>query len=408
MRERGAARNACRVARDARGARGAWAAWASRGAVPGARASIAVQRDQITPDIPSPIQVVDALGRAVGILEKEMAKNPAALAQLDASAARGTVQALSAVLDAAALPSNDKQALQSLLQSQQQDDDDDAGAPAAATYKSHSSSILDVLEDLKEKAEGQLSELRKAETNSRQRPAARGAPKQRTTPDWRAGPPDARHVPPHRLVSMRRLQQRLRRVGGGPPRPKKTYAQHDCATWHALPHERKRPSAQPDMARARRTAHTRSHMRPAARACAGGRRDRQGSAPPRLQGRVWARPQRTATNSSAGTAEQRVAAWTSLQDVRHPSRHEAHLSLPAPRKHVRAGAPCANGWADWNQGLLGRRRRRRPPDAFRAMGCCSPSATAAGALSASTVRPLQALPTPHPALLGWQLGWPLD
>ena len=35
--------------------------------------------------------------------------------------------------------------------------------PAAATYKSHSGGILDVLEDMKEKAEGQLSELRKAE-----------------------------------------------------------------------------------------------------------------------------------------------------------------------------------------------------------------------------------------------------
>merc|ERR1719235_1224672 len=38
------------------------------------------------------------------------------------------------------------------------------GAPAAAVYKTHSSSIFDVLEDMKERAEGQLAELRKAES----------------------------------------------------------------------------------------------------------------------------------------------------------------------------------------------------------------------------------------------------
>merc|ERR1719263_1104360 len=40
------------------------------------------------------------------------------------------------------------------------------GAPAAAVYKTHSTSIVDVLEDLKEKAEGELTDLRKAETNA--------------------------------------------------------------------------------------------------------------------------------------------------------------------------------------------------------------------------------------------------
>merc|ERR1719453_350949 len=53
-----------------------------------------------------------------------------------------------------------------LVQSQQgaEADEDELGAPAAAVYKTHSGSIFDVLEDLKEKAEGQLSELRKAES----------------------------------------------------------------------------------------------------------------------------------------------------------------------------------------------------------------------------------------------------
>merc|ERR1719416_55121 len=55
------------------------------------------------------------------------------------------------------------------VQSQQNDQNDDLelGAPAAATYKTQSGGILDVLEDLKEKAEGQLSDLRKAEVNTR-------------------------------------------------------------------------------------------------------------------------------------------------------------------------------------------------------------------------------------------------
>ena len=40
------------------------------------------------------------------------------------------------------------------------------GAPAAVVYKTHCTSIVDVLEDLKDKAEGELADLRKAETNA--------------------------------------------------------------------------------------------------------------------------------------------------------------------------------------------------------------------------------------------------
>merc|ERR1719171_1439172 len=40
------------------------------------------------------------------------------------------------------------------------------GAPAPAQYKTHSTSIVEVLEDLKEKAEAELADLRKAETNA--------------------------------------------------------------------------------------------------------------------------------------------------------------------------------------------------------------------------------------------------
>merc|ERR1719414_2554215 len=115
------------------------------------------------------VDTIDTLGRAIGILSKEMAKNPAAFAQMNTQSAANLVKALGVVLDAAAFPSQDQAKLTALVQSQQSEDADDLafGAPAAAAYKTHSTGILDVLEDLKEKAEGQLSDLRKAESNNK-------------------------------------------------------------------------------------------------------------------------------------------------------------------------------------------------------------------------------------------------
>jgi len=114
------------------------------------------------------MEAISALTRAVNVLEREMAKNPAFAQLPNSGTAQETLHAIGLILDAAALPITDKSKLMALAQTQQDDDDEDAGAPSAATYKTHSSNILDVLEDLKEKAEGQLSDLRKAEVNSRQ------------------------------------------------------------------------------------------------------------------------------------------------------------------------------------------------------------------------------------------------
>merc|ERR1719195_1141578 len=112
---------------------------------------------------------IDTLDRAIAVIEKEMAKNPAMFAQVDATDANKVVQALGAVVDAAGFSGVDKNRLSSLIQSQQTSDDDDAlvGAPAAAVYKSHSGGIVDVLVDMKEKAESELSDLRKAENNAK-------------------------------------------------------------------------------------------------------------------------------------------------------------------------------------------------------------------------------------------------
>jgi len=124
------------------------------------------------------METVDTLDRAIGILEREMAKNPA-LMQVDSTSFKTLLQSLSTVIDAAALPGSDKKKLVALVQSQsesqsldmdeQQADAEEtlmtAGAPDPEAYKTHSTSIVDVLEDLKDKADAELSDLRKAETN---------------------------------------------------------------------------------------------------------------------------------------------------------------------------------------------------------------------------------------------------
>jgi len=115
------------------------------------------------------VDAIDSLDRAVGILQKEMNKNPAALAQVDTKNLDNMVKSIGAVINAASFTSQDQKNLAALVQSQQGagSDDEELGAPAAAVYKSHSSSIFDVLEDMKEKAEGQLAELRKAESTTK-------------------------------------------------------------------------------------------------------------------------------------------------------------------------------------------------------------------------------------------------
>jgi len=116
------------------------------------------------------VDAIDTLDRAVMVLQKEMKKNPAALAQVNvASNVNNLLKTLNTVIDAAAFPITDQKKLVALVQAHQGDDagDDEFGAPAAAVYKSHSSGIFDVLEDMKEKAEGQLGDLRKAESTTR-------------------------------------------------------------------------------------------------------------------------------------------------------------------------------------------------------------------------------------------------
>jgi len=115
------------------------------------------------------VDTIDTLSRATTLLSKEMAKNPASFAQMDTKNTAAALKAITAVLNAASFPGQDQAKLMAFVQSQQGEDADelDMAAPAAATYKTHSGGILDVLEDLKEKADEQLASLRKAEVSNR-------------------------------------------------------------------------------------------------------------------------------------------------------------------------------------------------------------------------------------------------
>merc|ERR1719478_1646889 len=103
-------------------------------------------------------------------------------AKVDNRNIQALVHSLEAVVDAAALSLHDRKMLIGLAQSSAEADSGDeafsdqeeslaqayeVGAPDPAAYRSHSESIIDVLEDLKQKAEGQLSELRKEEVNAK-------------------------------------------------------------------------------------------------------------------------------------------------------------------------------------------------------------------------------------------------
>jgi len=113
------------------------------------------------------VDTVDTLDRAISIISTEMSKNPAALAQIDTTSMTSLVQSLSVVVDAAGFSSSDRQKLVALVQAKENSDEGDVGEPAAAVYKTHSGGILDVLEDLKDKAEAELADARKAESTAK-------------------------------------------------------------------------------------------------------------------------------------------------------------------------------------------------------------------------------------------------
>merc|ERR1719197_1286860 len=112
------------------------------------------------------MDVLDTLSRAIGILEKELNKGGASMMQLQS--AQSVAQALAVMVEATSLSSADASKLTALLQNSQESEDGSnaLGAPAAAVYKGKSGGIIETMQDLYEKAEGQLEEARKTETKN--------------------------------------------------------------------------------------------------------------------------------------------------------------------------------------------------------------------------------------------------
>jgi len=101
-------------------------------------------------------ETVDMLGRAIGIIGKN--------AKGSFVQSNSLQSALAEVINAAAVQSEDKAKLQSLMQSSGDDDFLSRSAPAAKSYENHSGGIVEVLQDMKEKAakmrhEGQNTEM---------------------------------------------------------------------------------------------------------------------------------------------------------------------------------------------------------------------------------------------------------
>jgi len=110
----------------------------------------------------------DMLGRAITIIEREMKGSALIQTQVNFQNLNGWIQGLKTLLDATSISTSDKKDLVAFVQNQQgsqgEDDMTELGAPDPAVYKSKSGGIVDVLTDMKEKADTELSDLRKKET----------------------------------------------------------------------------------------------------------------------------------------------------------------------------------------------------------------------------------------------------
>merc|ERR1719207_464261 len=108
-------------------------------------------------------ETIDMLGRAIGIIAKEM--KGSSFAQISKGAVKELVSTLEVVAKASVVSQDDQEKLTALIQAADEDGDDflSATAPRAKAYESHSGSILDVLEDMKEKAMAMKNEAEKAE-----------------------------------------------------------------------------------------------------------------------------------------------------------------------------------------------------------------------------------------------------
>jgi len=111
---------------------------------------------------------VDMIERAIGILERELAKT--GFMQMDKTVFNKVMTAVQAVIDVSAVTNAaDAVKLQALIQASTNEDDELSlsGAPDPAAYKSSSGGIISSLEDMLEKAKAQQSDAQKAEMEAK-------------------------------------------------------------------------------------------------------------------------------------------------------------------------------------------------------------------------------------------------
>mmetsp|Transcript_129966 Transcript_129966/g.228885 ORF Transcript_129966/g.228885 Transcript_129966/m.228885 type:complete len:711 (-) Transcript_129966:77-2209(-) len=113
------------------------------------------------------MDTLDTLERAINILERKMRGSALMQAKVDSADIKHLVSTLSAVIDAAALSLHDRTKLLGLVQSSDDEEDAAFGAPSPEAYKGHSEGIVDVLEDLKQKAAAQLEQARREEVSDK-------------------------------------------------------------------------------------------------------------------------------------------------------------------------------------------------------------------------------------------------
>jgi len=111
------------------------------------------------------MQTIDMLKRATGILEREMQKGGASMMQLQN--AGNLAQAFNSMVQASLIGTDDAAKLTAFAQESSKDDDEAPGAPAGAVYENQGGGIVDTLQELTDKAETQLADLRKKEVTDR-------------------------------------------------------------------------------------------------------------------------------------------------------------------------------------------------------------------------------------------------
>mmetsp|Transcript_36499 Transcript_36499/g.68269 ORF Transcript_36499/g.68269 Transcript_36499/m.68269 type:complete len:817 (+) Transcript_36499:70-2520(+) len=116
------------------------------------------------------LETISTIERAIAVLSRAPQTIEGGASMLQVQSAGNLVQALTAMVQASMLTHADADRLTALTQVYQQEtsdaNDEDTAAPAGAVYESKSGGIIDVLEDLLEKAQAQLDDARKAEAKS--------------------------------------------------------------------------------------------------------------------------------------------------------------------------------------------------------------------------------------------------